>query len=133
QEALGKLGEDRQGLTRRVGETQQHFVRLDSRRATLQEMQDTHAGLGESVRFVLARRAAGGFAGVRGVLADLVSAKREHAPVVEAALGPALQALVVGTLLDVPGVEELATLPGRVAFLPADPLGEHPERAGTGG
>ncbi|HVU64176.1 MAG TPA: chromosome segregation protein SMC [Phycisphaerales bacterium] len=124
QDALGKLGDDRRGLTGQVAEMQQAFVRIDSRRATLQEMQDTHAGLGESVRFVLDRKARGqGFAQVRGVLSDLIRARREHAAVVEAALGPALQALVVGTLLDVPTGDDLASLPGRVAFMPADPMG----------
>jgi chromosome segregation protein len=128
QDALSKLGEDRQGLTRQVAQTQQAFVRIDSRRATLQELQDKGAGLGESVRFVLRKRAEGkGFSTVRGVLSDLLHVKREHAAVVEAALGPSLQALVVGTMLDVPAVEELASLPGRVAFLPADPMGQLPE------
>lgn len=124
QEALSRLGADRRTLTGKVSESQQSFVRLDSRRATLQELQDTHAGLAESVRYVLQRKAKGeGFAGVRAVLADLIQVKREHAAVVEAALGPALQALVVGTLLEVPGPDELGRLPGRVAFLPADPFG----------
>jgi chromosome segregation protein len=127
QDALNKLGDDRKGLTGQVAEMQQTFVRIDSRRATLQEMQDTHAGLGESVRFVLDKRAKGqGFAQVRGVLSDLIRARREHAAVVEAALGPALQALVVGTLLDVPTGDDLASLPGRVAFVPADPMGVAP-------
>lgn len=124
QEALGKLSEDRQALTRQVAEIQQTFDRTDSRRATLQEMHDNHAGLGESVRFVLEKKESGeGFSFVRGVLADLVRARRDHADIVEAALGPALQALVVGTLLDVPSSDELRSLPGRVAFLPADPMG----------
>ncbi len=125
QEALGKLGEDRQVLTRAVAETQQAFDRTDSRRATLQEMQDRHAGLTESVRFVLDKKARGeGFSFVRGVLSDLIRARRDHAAIVEAALGPALQALVVGTLLDVPTSDELRSLPGRVSFLPADPMGQ---------
>ncbi len=124
-EALGKLGADRAALTKQVGETQQSLVRLESRRGTLQELQDRHAGLTDSVRTVLETRARGeGFASVRGVLADLIQVKREHAATVEAALGPTLQALVVDTLLDVPGADELGKLPGRVTFLPAAPLGE---------
>ena len=134
QDSLSKLGEDRQGLTRQVAQSQQAFVRIDSRRATLQELQDKHAGLGEAVKFVLSKRAEGsGFPTVRGVLADLIQVKQEHAAVVEAALGSSLQALVVGTMLDVPAIEELAALPGRVAFLPADPLGEIPEQSETPG
>ncbi len=125
QDALSKLGEDRQGLTRQVAETQQTFVRIDSRRATLQEMQDKGAGLGDSVRYVLRQKHEGrSFTAVRGVLSDFLHVSREHAAVVEAALGPSLQALVVGTMLDVPGVDELAALPGRVAFMPTDPLGQ---------
>ena len=120
QDALGKLSDDRRSLTKKVGDTQQHFVRLDSRRATLQELHDSHAGLGEAVRFVLERkRKNAGFTGVRGVLADLIQVSREHAQTVETALGPALQALVVDTLLDIPESTDLDALPGRVAFLPA--------------
>lgn len=128
QDALSRLGEDRQGLTRQVAQTQQTFVRIDSRRATLQEMQDKGAGLGDSVRYVLRQKHEGkSFAAVRGVLSDFLHVSREHAAVVEAALGPSLQTLVVGTMLDVPSVDELAALPGRVAFMPTDPLGQIPE------
>ncbi|MBY0311907.1 MAG: chromosome segregation protein SMC [Phycisphaerales bacterium] len=124
-ESLGKLGADRALLTKQVAETQQEYVRLDSRRATLQELQDRHAGLNDSVRKLLELRGRGeGFAAVRGVLSDVIQVKREHAATVEAALGPVLQALVVDTLLDIPGTDELAKLPGRVTFLPAAPFGE---------
>ena len=123
---LGKVGEDRRGLTRQVGESQAALVRLESRRATLQELHDKHAGLAESVRFVLERKKAGkGYSSVRGVLADLIQVKREHAAVVEAALGAGLQALVVDTLADVPVGEELASLPGRAIFLPAEWVDRH--------
>lgn len=132
-ESLGRLGADRAALTRQVAETQQSYVRLDSRRATLQELQDRHAGLNDSVRTLLELRARGeGFSAVRGVLADVIQVKREHAATVEAALGPVLQALVVDTLLDVPGVDELAKLPGRVTFLPSAPFGESSLPTATG-
>ena len=121
------LSEDRQGLSVAVSDGQQKFVRLDSRRTTLQELADKHAGLGESVRHVVERKRAGtGFAGVKGVLADLIEVKREHAPIVEAAMGQYLQALVVDSLVDLPSREELGTLPGRVTFLPSSPLGAAP-------
>jgi chromosome segregation protein len=124
QQTLGTLSEDRRGLTKKVGDTQAAFVRIDSRRATLQELQDTHAGLGESVRYVLKQKSGGkGFTTVRGVLSDLIQVSREHAAVVEAALGPALQAIIVDTLIDVPNADELTTLPGRATFLPVHPFG----------
>lgn len=123
-----KLGEDRRGLSSRVAELQQQSVRMDSRRATLQEMHDRHEGLGEAVKFVLeAKRKGRGFAKVVGVLADLIElrtqAEQDAAQVVESALGTNLQSLVVPTLLDVPPESELAMLPGRVVFVPIDGIG----------
>ena len=123
--ARQRLTADRKELARSADELQQELVRLDSRRATLQEMHERHAGMGEAVRFVLDAKTAGrGFAGVAGVLADMLETDKTHAASVEAALGASLQALVVPTLLDVPGAEELSTLPGRVSFVPMQTLGE---------
>lgn len=118
--AASQVSEDRRGLADRVGELQRTSVRLESRRATLQELHDSHAGLGEAVRHVLeAKRSGRGFAGVIGVLADLiaVSGAGARAESVEAALGANLQALVVPTLADIPSQEELAGLPGRATFI----------------
>jgi chromosome segregation protein len=118
--AGGKLSADRRGLADVVGQLQQQAVRLDSRRATLQELQDSHAGLGEAVRYVLeAKRKGQGFASVVGVLADLiqVDGPGSRPECVEAALGANLQALVVPTLAEIPSEEELAKLPGRATFV----------------
>lgn len=123
--ARQRLTDDRKGLARSADELQQELVRLDSRRATLQEMHERHAGMGEAVRYVLDSRAAGrGFAGVAGVLAEMVETDTRHAASIEAALGSNLQALVVPTLLDIPDAEELGTLPGRVSFVPMQTLGD---------
>ncbi|HPO93775.1 MAG TPA: AAA family ATPase, partial [Phycisphaerales bacterium] len=124
QNAAAKLGEDRRELSGKVADLQQRFVRLDSRRSTLQEMHDRHEGLGEAVRRVLELRASGGaFASINGVLADLIDVRsglHSDAPaIVEAALGGNLQALVVENLLSVPSPDELAKLPGRVTLIPA--------------
>jgi chromosome segregation protein len=124
QNAAAKLGEDRRELSGKVADLQQHFVRLDSRRSTLQEMHERHEGLGEAVRRVLELRASGGaFASINGVLADLIDVRsglHTDAPaIVEAALGANLQALVVENLLSVPSPDELAKLPGRVTLIPA--------------
>ncbi|MBC7771093.1 MAG: AAA family ATPase [Pyrinomonadaceae bacterium] len=114
-----RLSSDRRGLAQQVGEREQQFLRLDSRRATLQEMEQTRAGLGEAARFVLERQRAGkGFAGVIGVLSDFIHADTEYASAVEAALGPCLQALVVESLASLPTEAEAAELPGRVVFVP---------------
>ncbi len=119
----GRLAIDRRGRAERLGELEQSFARLDSRRATLDEMVQSRAGLGQAVRRVLEVRQAGeGFATVRGVLSDLIDAPAEHASIVEQALGGRLQSLVVQTLAEMPSAEELSKLPGRVGFLTVAPL-----------
>ncbi|MGE3109866.1 MAG: AAA family ATPase [Phycisphaerales bacterium] len=117
--SAARLTTDRRGLSQRVSELEQQYLRTDSRRAALREMEETHAGLGEAVRHVLERKGRGeGFAGVVGVLSDFIQTDAEHAGAVEAALGPALQALVVESLASLPTEEEAARLPGRVALAP---------------
>ncbi len=114
-----RLSTDRRGVAHRASELEQQFHRLDSRRAALREMEDSRAGLGEAVRFVLDRARAGqGFTGVLGVLSDFIQTDSQHAGAVEAALGPALQALVVDSLASLPTEEEAGQLPGRVTFVP---------------
>ncbi len=113
-----QLSADRRDRAGVVAAVQQNYLRQDSRRQTLREMVEKHAGLGEAVRFVLKRKQGGeGFGAVRGVLADMIEADGEYAAAVEAALGADLQALVVGSMSEVPPAEELATLPGRVTFV----------------
>ena len=112
-----RLAGDRRALAGGLAQDQQACARLESRCATLEEMLTKRVGLAEAVRGVLEARSRGeGFASVRGVLAELIDADRRHALVVEAALGPYLQALVVGTLAEVPGAEAMAGLGGRVTF-----------------
>lgn len=124
EQSLGELSTSRRGLTGKVGELNQAYVRLEARRATLQELHDSYAGLGEAVRHTLERKQAGtGFTSVRGVLADLIEVEAAHAGAVEAALGVNLQALVVPTLLELPSSEELASLPGRAVFVPVQGFG----------
>jgi len=127
-----RLTTDRRGLSQKVNTLEQQFLRMDSRRAALQEMEQSHAGLGEAVRFVLQRKRQNkGFAGVRGALSDFLQTDTDHAAAVEAALGPALQALVVDSLDTLPNDEESASLPGRVAFVPIRTLSSDPASSGS--
>ncbi|MEX2219661.1 MAG: chromosome segregation protein SMC [Phycisphaerales bacterium] len=128
--AAASLSRERRDLAGRVSSLEQAFLKLDSRRAALQEMVETRAGLDDAVRAALEAKEAGtGFAGVIAPLADLIETGREHAAAVEAALGPALQALVVPTIAEVPSREELAGLPGRVMFVPLAGLSERGPQA----
>ncbi len=115
----GALSSERRAVAEKLSELEQGVARTDARRAALQEMVLQRVGLDEAVRDVLGKKQAGkGFASVIGVLADLVDAPREHAKMVEAALGERLQTLVLPTLTDTLRSEELAGLAGSVAFMP---------------
>lgn len=94
-------------------------VSLDSRRATLEEMVRSRAGLAEAAKWVIERRESGeGFEGVIAPLAELVETDSAHARAVEAALGVELQALVTRSVASAPSGDELSGLPGRVRFIP---------------
>jgi chromosome segregation protein len=123
EDEVGRLSTDRRELAEKAKTIEQDLVRLDSRRATLQEMVQTHAGFADPVRAVLKSREEGkAFGSVIAPLADLIETRpdvdADAAAAVEAALGPDLQALVIESAATLPPREELATLPGRVAFLP---------------
>jgi hypothetical protein len=82
-------------------------------------MDEARVGLGDAAKEVLSRRDAGsGFAGVIAPVADLIQTDRTHAPAVEAALGANLQALVIRSIGAMPTTDELASLSGRVVFVP---------------
>ncbi len=123
----GREGE----LTRRLDDRKEQRVAMDTRRATLQELEDSQTGLDEAVKAVLARKAAnessedqGEFTFVRGILADLVEADVEHAVAVEAALGQHAQVLIIDRLNDLMAHRALLdSLSGRVTFLAMDLLG----------
>jgi len=115
---LDSLGADRSARAETVGSLDEQRVRLDARRAALDEMVSSHEGLGDAARKVLGLRDAGeGFTRIIAPLADLISVEPEHADAVESALGASLGALVVRTIADMPTADELAGLPGRVMFL----------------
>ena len=118
-ETAASLSGEQRELTERLGELEQERARIDSRRATLHEMIESRVGLGEAAREVLERRESGtpGYDAVVAPLADLVRVTGADALVVEAALGPALQALVVTTAAALTEGPALSSLAGRVTFL----------------
>ena len=136
------LSGDQRTRAARLGELEQQHARLDSRRATLQEMIDARVGLGEAVKGALARRekarAAGEdglWASIIGPLAELIEVEAEDAPAVEAAaiarlfaaLGALVQGLVVPGAAALHAAREVGALGGRVTFLPV----EYAESAAT--
>ena len=121
------LSGDQRALATRLGEMEQRRARLDSRRATLQEMADARVGLGEAARWLLDQRDAGRpdslLQRIIAPVADLLRVHAEHAPIVEAALGPNLQGVVVRSLDDIAQAPSFAGLPGRALLLPLLALG----------
>jgi chromosome segregation protein len=127
EQQVSALGADRKERTQRAGAIEQEFVRLDSRRATLQEMVETRAGFAEAVRAAMSLREKGeAFSGVIAPLADLIDVRDDvmghagwgAASAIEAALAADLQGLVCVSTQTLPTRDELAKLPGRVEFLP---------------
>lgn len=120
------LGGSQQELTQQLATAKEKRSGLESRRAVLQEMQDKQQGVADPVKAVLARRSEAGDGGgtfcfVHGLLAEMFEVEVEHARIVEAALGEYQQGLVVDSLdrlRDHQGIKALASLAGRVTFVP---------------
>lgn len=124
--ATSLSGEQRE-LTERLNEREQRHARLDSRRATLEEMAAEGVGLGEAVKEALARRESSRAAGrddlwvrIEAPLAELIEVDRSHAVAVEAALGGLLQALVVDRIDGIEDAGDVGGLGGRLTLLPRE-------------
>jgi len=103
--------------TREVETLQSESDSLAGRRASLEEMVDTHSAFDEGVRALLEKP---GDLDVRGVVADTLETASEYERPVEAFLGDRLQAvLVADTDLALKGIRWLQSSgAGRGAFLP---------------
>ena len=130
-----KFDAQQRELADRLAAAKEKRSGLDSRRATLQEMQDKQEGVSDPVKAVLAQAEPASADGsndeacdtrstfhfVRGLLAELIETDIEHAPLVEAALGEYQQSLVVDRLADVCRARDaIGSLAGRVNFIAAD-------------
>ncbi|MDH3584751.1 MAG: hypothetical protein OER86_11100, partial [Phycisphaerae bacterium] len=132
--AAGDLTDAHRRLAEKLSAAKEQRSARDSRRAVLQELEESQTGMDEAVRTLLARRASTGeFGFVRGMLAEMIRTDTEHAALVEAALGHDQQLLVVDRLADLQANEaELQSLGGRVSFIALDqlpPLRQDPDGA----
>lgn len=145
--AASDLSDAHRKLADELSSAKENRSALDSRRATLRELEESQTGVDDAVKAVLARKAssvcdtpdeaaAAEFAFVRGLLADLIETDVNHARLVETALGDYQQVLVVDRLADVLGARgELASMGGRVTFAAVDqcPPLRHDAHASTRG
>jgi chromosome segregation protein len=126
-------------LSRIVGETRERRTVLRSRIDVLRSLHERRDGLDGGVQQALVLRVQGEpvWRPVLGVLAEFLDVEAEHADLVEVALGPLAQALLVRTPeeLSEPLVAAARSLPGRVRFLPlttgSDPLVVLPDELGA--
>ncbi|OAB62132.1 hypothetical protein AY599_25350 [Leptolyngbya valderiana BDU 20041] len=119
EDQAASLGEGRAKQSSEVKALEERRLRLETRHHAVEEVLASREGLGQPAREVLDRAAAGdGFSSVIAPLAELIRVPIEHAPQVEASLGSLLSALVVPSMNAMPGQGELATLTGRVSFVP---------------
>jgi chromosome segregation protein len=96
---------------------------LDSRRQVLEDLERRGEGIPAAVRKVSeAIQTRGGEGQWRGMVADLIEVDREHALVIESALGPAEKLLVADRQADVLALARdlEGQLPGQVRFLALD-------------
>ena len=118
--AAAALGTRQADLTARLSEHRSQRAALESRLHLLEEMQLSREGLGEAVKAVLdqPRR----FPGIQGMLGDAIDTDRQHAGLIEAALGANLELLLVEREQDITSLEkDLRELQGRVTLIPSSP------------
>jgi len=137
QTKVQQLSDERTSLNRRLGQCREHRHRLQQelelarreeaskrgRHRVLADLETNLEGLDQAVRKVLEEnRTSGNGRRVHGIVAQLIRVPAEHSPAVDAALGPAAQAVVTSTLADALALR--STLAddggGRVQFLPLE-------------
>ncbi|MHC4969543.1 MAG: chromosome segregation protein SMC [Planctomycetota bacterium] len=123
EQATSRLGEREASLIGTLTELRHEHAAAESRRRLLKEMQEAHEGLNDAVKHVLDNRPE--FPGVRGLLADFIDTDRAHAPLVEAALGPNLDLLLIDRPDDAEAVRKaLRDVSGRVSLIAAEAVSE---------
>ncbi len=119
---VAALGDRQAHAAKRLAELRQERSAMEGRLRILEEMRDTHEGLGGGVRQVLESRER--FPGVLGVLGDGIEADRVHAAIVERALGSDLELLVVNDLDAITeALDRWRSLEGPVRCAAAGPAG----------
>ncbi|TVQ56858.1 MAG: hypothetical protein EA377_01670, partial [Phycisphaerales bacterium] len=122
--AAATLGERQAELSENLSDLRHERAARESRRHLLEEMQEAREGLDDAVKHILDRPE--DFPGVRGLLADAIDTDREHAPLVEAALGGNLELLLFDRFDDLRSLDDsISHLQGRVRFLATRWLNEH--------
>jgi chromosome segregation protein len=104
----------------RLADLKAHGSGLASRIEVLENLERSREGVGAGTREVLELVAAGEWGGVIGLVGDLLAAPREVAHLLDIALGPAAQCVLVRDYAELAAALAERTQPfaGRVGFLP---------------
>lgn len=125
-----ELGREESGLAEQMASARHDRASRASRLHLLEEMHEAREGLGEAVKTLL--DAPEEYPGIAGVVGDALDTSAKHAALVEAALGPDLEAVLLDRAdrLDAWG-ERLAALPGPVSLAVGD-VGVDPHATDAG-
>jgi chromosome segregation protein len=107
----------------RLADLKAHGSGLASRIEVLENLERSREGFGAGIREVLEVVAAGDWGGVIGLVGDLLTAPREVAHLLDIALGPAAQCVLVRDPAQLAPALAARSQPfaGRVSFLPLQP------------
>ena len=128
-EWLDKAGDEYNTLTREgkkleaeLSEAQGRYTSLSARLESIKNLAERYEGYGESIRAVMREKKRLG--GIKGVVADLISTKKEYETAVEIALGGRLQNIVTENEYSAKSCIEYLkkTKQGRATFLPLDSI-----------
>lgn len=128
-EWLDKAEDEYNALTREskkyeaeLNEAQNRYTSLNARLESIRNLAERYEGYGESIRAVMREKKR--FGGIKGVVADLISTKKEYETAVETALGGRLQNIVTDNERSAKACIEYLkkTRQGRATFLPLDSI-----------
>jgi chromosome segregation protein len=122
QHELSATREQQEQLAQRIAEARDRRARAMSRLELLEQLEARREGLGAAARWLLEQAANGSLSGIRGLVADLLSVKPEHAIATAAALGSLAEAIVVAdhVAIEAAGAALRAAGKGGVCLIPLD-------------
>ncbi len=123
---VASLGEQQASLSNDLSDARHDAASMSSRLHLLEEMRQSREGLDDVVKAILDQPEQ--YPEVRGLLADAINTDRQHASLVETALGDDLNLLIVDTLADAAQLRDrLGEVAGRVAIISNEPLAREDE------
>lgn len=124
EEAIGQTEQEVRRLNRQLNETQQEYRAAYTRMDSLKNLAERYDGYGGSIRKVMEVRDR--VKGIHGVVADIISTKKEYETAIETALGGSIQNIVTDSETTAKQLIEYLKKNkfGRATFLPLTSVGQ---------